>query len=256
MLTLCFTYAAEIDKTEARAGMKNEKAAEKSGTTWKDLLKTLITTSVVISAILGGIITLINNFMISPIISYTYGDTRDSFSVQADFRSVFMRLYPQMLICYGQDVILVTHLSGYYETELVYFTDGVGCADKINQNYCSGLMNQIRIGVLERLRESYGEEAVKEMEQQLSIYVSLLGGVQYENRLGNEVKRYCIIEQNGLVQDYKDDDEEIVQRLYENETVLGENLVPMNENIQISQMVETVTEEISELYESDRGSNS
>ena len=196
-----------------------------------------------------------NNYLITPKIQYTYGREKDTFSVQSDFRGISMCAYPQMLICYDDYVILVTHLDKYYDQEVVHFEDKVGCAEKINQAYSDKLMQYIRESVLARLKESHSEDAMKEINEKFEIYISLIGGVQYENQLGNRVKKYCIIENNGLVIDYKYNAEEIANRLFENEIVLSDNVNAIEENAEISQMIEVVTKEVAQLYEGDYSSN-
>ena len=75
-----------------------------------------------------------NNYFVSPKIEYIYDDKKDAFSVQADFRGITMRVYPQMLICYDNYVILVTHLDEYYDQEFIYFKNKMGYVNKINRS--------------------------------------------------------------------------------------------------------------------------
>lgn len=197
-----------------------------------------------------------NNYFVSPKIEYIYDDKKDAFSVQADFRGITMRVYPQMLICYDNYVILVTHLDEYYDQEFIYFTNKMGYVNKINQEDSDKLMQYIREAVLERLKESQNEDTIEEINEKFKIFISLIGGVQYENKLGNQINKYCIIEQNGLVIDYEFNAEEIEKRLFENEIVLGNDLDMIGENVEINKIIEVVTKEVVQLYERDYSNDS
>ena len=117
-------------------------------------------------------------------------------------------------------------------------------------------MQYIREAVLERLKESQNEDAIEEINEKFKIFISLIGGVQYENKLGNQINKYCIIEQNGLVIDYEFNAEEIEKRLFENEIVLGNDLDMIGENVEINKIIEVVTKEVVQLYERDYSNDS
>lgn len=224
--------------------MENHNTKNKSGIIL-DILKFILPTGAVF--IIGAF--LLNNYFIKPKISYSQDEVRDNFYIQSDFRGVSMRIYPQMIICYDNYIILVTHLDGYYEDEFINFEDGVASAIRTKQDYCDMLLKYIRDSLLEELNVSYGDEEIKEISKKLNIYISLLGGVQYENRLGNIIKKYCIIEANGLVVDYGYNEDEIKNRLYENELVLGDNPNVITANDEVNKIVKTVSEEIGILYD-------
>lgn len=192
-----------------------------------------------------------NNYVVSPKIKYNRGEKKDTFSVQADFRGISMRIYPQMLICYDRYVILVTHLDGYYEQEFIHFKGRTGYVKKSNQDYSDKLRQYIRSAVLEKVNESQDEKTVKEVSRKFNIFISLIGGVQYENRMGNSVHEYCIIELNGLIKDYGCDGREIKNRLFENEVVLSDDLKVIDKSAEISKMVEVVSKEVIQLCERD-----
>ena len=191
-----------------------------------------------------------NNYFVSPKIEYIYDDKKDAFSVQAYFRGITMRVYPQMLICYDN------YVDEYYDQEFIYFKNKMGYVNKINQEDSDKLMQYIREAVLERLKESQNEDAIEEINEKFKIFISLIGGVQYENKLGNQINKYCIIEQNGLVIDYEFNAEEIEKRLFENEIVLGNDLDMIGENVEINKIIEVVTKEVVQLYERDYSNDS
>lgn len=193
-----------------------------------------------------AVIVIYNNLLISPVMRYN--DDTGVFTVQANFRGIAMRVYPQMVIQYKDTVILVAHLDGYLEREMIQFDDNKAVIIKDHQDYCDRLLSYIRKAVLHELRKTYGDKAANDISEHFEISVSFIGGVQYQAPLGNEIKKYCIIERNGLLVDYIDDMEKVEQRLYEYEIKLSDNPETIDTSSEVNDIVSVVAAEIGRLY--------
>lgn len=138
-----------------------------------------------------------------------------TFGVDDEYRSLKLRVYPQLIIKYGNSVYLQIHLQGYYENEFLIFGEDLQCtAVKENQKCVYDLQNYLFEEIVNELNTMWKIDE-QEAEKELQLYVSNIGFVKYVNKRGNDVKRYCIIEDDGLVIDYDIDDEEIINRLFE-----------------------------------------
>ena len=188
---------------------------------WMELLKSLVSTGVILAVFNW----FYGNYLAMPHMAYQASGNQDVFSAEEKFRSISMYAHPQLLIRYGGYVLGIIRLERFYRSDFVHFTDSVGRFERINQESCAKVREHIRAGILSRLSEALSPEAMAEIEQRLTVDLSLLGGVEYENRLGNEIKPYCIIEEDGNVLDYPKDSSEIEHRLCERTVVLGEYLL-------------------------------
>lgn len=209
----------------------------------KEIMVSLLSTGV----LLTGFLWVYNNFLVSP--AMRYNDDTGVFTVQADFRGVSMRVYPQMIIRFKNTVILVTHLGGYLESEMIQFNEKEAVIVKDHQEYCDRLLSNIRKAVLRKLQEVYGADAVNEISKQFEVSVSFICGVQYQAPLGNKIRKYCIIEHNGLLVDYLDNMKKVEQRLYEYEIELSDNLETIYTSSEVKDIVSVVAAEIGRLYE-------
>lgn len=143
------------------------------------------------------------NYVAAPKIQY-YPDEQkgvDRFTVPSDFRSVRLGVEAHLIIQCGKHVISVINLTNYYKDNVVLFHQGSGVAERENQAQIPYLRERIDQELQEKLTEDHGEKVLEQVGP-LYVYVSLLGGVKYQNLLGNTINRQCIIGQDSLVQDY------------------------------------------------------
>lgn len=203
----------------------------------KYLLPHLLTIGVITSAYL--------NFLAPPVLIYKAetGEFENIF----DSRGITMRIYPQMLIRVKDDVVLVAHLDGYLEHETIHFNGKKASMIKAHQEYCNELRNYIRLAILDDLRKTYGNQVSEEIEKNLHLSVSFLGGVQYQTLLGNQVLKYCILESDGLIVDYEENAERIQQRLFETDITLYDDLRAIAADTQVTAVIDSAVAEIGDL---------
>lgn len=206
----------------------------------------LLISAGVLGSMFRGCYWVYQNYFVEPILTY-YADTGE-FSVQADFRGITMRVYPQMEIRVDNVVFQMTHLSRYFESEMVYFKDRKGCVKKINEEYERELRAYVRAGILTALEESLGEEAMEEIDAHLRVSVSFVAGVEYQAPFRNKPKRYCVIESNGLLVNYGTNEEKIKERLYESELTLKEDPDEVPMDPQVGEIIRVSAEEIGHWY--------
>lgn len=210
-----------------------------------DFLSKLISAGL-LSLLFSGCFWVYNNLLVVPILKYN--DNTGEFTVQADFRGISMRIYPQMLICVDNTVFQVTHLSGYFEHEMIYFQERQASVERINQEYENKLLSYIKIGIINELETTLGEESAEKINHRLNIYVSFIGGVQYQVPYGNEIKKYCIIERSGLLTDYGTNVKQIRERLFESELTLYEDSDMIAMDQQVAEIIRVSAAEIGRWY--------
>lgn len=187
------------------------------------------------------------NFILMPIISYD--KNTDEFTVAYRSRAISLYARPQMVVRYGDTVILLTHLMGYYEHENIYFKDNKASLTKANTKYAERLMSYVRAAVLEELREEHSDESIAEIDGQLFVYMSMICGIQYQTRFGNLVNKYCIIESDGMLVDCAPDSDKVKDRLYDYEIVLGDDTGSISTSEDVNKLVGTVVEGVELLYD-------
>lgn len=206
----------------------------------------LVVSAGLLTAVFQGCRWVYCNYFAEPILQYDANS--GEFSVQMDFRGITMRVYPQMEIRVDNVIFQVTHLDGYFEREMVYFKDKKAYVKKTNQGYEKKLRSHVREGILTALEESLGEAVAADIDSRLKISVSFIAGVQYQAPLGNEPKKYCIIENNGLLIDCGPDAKKIQERLYESELILKEDPDKIPMDPQIGEIIRVSAEEIGRWY--------
>lgn len=211
----------------------------------------------VVAAVLAALITCIGDLYLNhwntPKLKCDPSSDRDRFYVEDDYRALKISLRPQIVVRYGGHVVLLSYLKDYYENELVIFSDGSGTAEKTDQDMTDALLFFIRESLLERLEQSCGETVMREIEPNLSVYISVLGGVTYTNERGNYDKLYCIIVEDGSVLDYSAKEEIISNRLFEYKIEIPDDSAGMEQDESIETLIQSVAEHISENYLTEAG---
>lgn len=227
------------------SGLKNKTCEKNIRKIILNVLKSVIP-FLVTSGILLGIY---RNYLEKPKISCIPKEEKDTFSVEKNFRGVSMKIYPQMIVQYDRYIVLVTHLNGYYENDSLIFEEGKCEATKMNQEYLKKMMDYIRKEIILGLEKGYGTDISSEIDSDLYVYVSLLGGVKYTNKRGNNENMYCIIERDGIVIDYSIDANEIKERLYEYEVDLQSSSLEMEKDDDIQKMINVIKKEVKKAYD-------
>lgn len=206
----------------------------------------------IVSALLKWVITLgvlpalFLNFCVQP--SLNFQPKSYEFSTNYKFRSIVMRLYPQMRIRVGNDVLLMAHLNGFFEQETLYFKDGKATAVRAHQEYQEQMFEYMRESIISKVREMYGNDIAEEIARQLNISVTFLGSVRYQTLLGNYVHQYCVFEDDGVLVDVKKNAGIIWTRLYETEFILHDNPSEIVWDEQVEAAITSVAEEIGGFY--------
>ncbi len=190
---------------------------------------------------------ILTNFLLMPVIGYD--KNTDEFTIATEFRNVTMHIRPQMVVRYGDTVIILTHLQGYYEHETIYFSNGKASLAKANQKYANRLMSYVRTAVQEELQaDGYSVEQIDEINEQLFIYMTMLCGITYETKFGNNVQRYCIIENDGILQDCSRNSGEVQERLFDYELkIADDDADSISTSEEVYALICSVVEEIEAL---------
>lgn len=116
--------------------------------------------------------------MDKPIIkAYEQNDSME-FEINGDYRSVSMKIHPQLLIQYRNKVILSIYLMDYYKNEFLQFnTEGKCSAQKQYEEYVGSLQRYLK----EKIVRKVSDEHRVDIKEELQIYVSSVGGVSYVN---------------------------------------------------------------------------
>lgn len=152
------------------------------------------------------------NHFVPPKIQCTPGEEQDTFKVPDEFRAVKLKLKAQVIIQCGIHVISIITVENLYENEVVIFEGNSGVAKKERQKQVDHLRVHIDQEIRRALTEAYGEDIFQEIGP-LNVYFSLLGGTEYQNLRGDRKYRQCIISQDGLVQDYSEEERIITKRM-------------------------------------------
>lgn len=220
-----------------------EDESEKSGSASKWFMG--IISFIGMGTIISVMLFLYNGFLKQPQIKCIIKGDEKIFSVKDDFRSISINLHPQMIIRFDDNYILQIYLEGYYEEEKINFDENKEAkAVHCHVEYVEELQKYMKKKIISDVCLSNGDISAAEINERLHIYVNTLGGVKYESEEGNEEKRYCITEQDGIVIDYDVLDEEISNRLYEASLVMKDDLESMETDEEINCIIHGVAEEI------------
>lgn len=223
---------------------------EKISMTFKGFWKSVKWGSV-FSALGVVVIFLYKNFLIMPNIKCTIDDEQNKmvFSSKEDFRGITLKLYPQMVIQFDDYVVLLIHLDKYFQKDYLYFDENNKCQTEIQgKEYADKLEYYMREEIIRLVDAQDNRISQDEISNRLKIYISVLGGVRYETKEGNEEKRFCVIVEDGLVQDYDDHDQEITCRLNETSLEIQENIVGIETDTEIQTIIFEIVRQLELLY--------
>ena len=169
---------------------------------------------------------------------------QDRYYESMNYRSMKLVARPQIVVRYGDCVVASVYLEEYYQNEHIIFTDGTGTAGKADKGRTDALRLYIREEVLASLVQSHSELSVQEIDANLFVYISILGGVTYTNERGSYDKRFCITEEDGSVLDYGTEEEVIRCRLHEYQIKLPASLSDMKQDDRIKTLIQSSAEYI------------
>lgn len=169
---------------------------------------------------------------------------QDRYYESTAYRSIKLVARPQIIVRYGNCVVVSVYLEDYYQNEHIIFTDGTGIAGKTDKDSTDALLLYIRAEVLNSLVQSHSELSIKEIDANLFVYISILGGVTYTNEQGSNDKRFCITEEDGSVLDYGTDEKVIRRRLREYQIKLPASQSDMEQDDRIKTLIQSSAEYI------------
>ncbi len=184
------------------------------------------------------------NCLVEPTFIYDPADSEDTLTVTDDFSGIRALLEPQMIIRFKNYILLCVHLDGYYESEGMVFTGNKAVYKKCRQEYCDRLKSFVKNAVIGELKNSSEIKNPKQLESDLQVYVSIIGGVNYKNSKGNDVHGLCIIEDNNIMINYDMNDKEVTNRLYEADYTLGDDPALIEYDPEVRKIVTCVSDEV------------
>lgn len=218
-------------------------------TVWEIVIECLKVTGIVTLLVTAATF-LHRNYFKEPKLTYSPsvdGETI-TFSTAGDYRSITMEVHPQLVIKYGNTVILRVYLIGYYESESLSFSEEKKAKAVIcNGEYVQKLKEYLEDGIIQTLGEVCGEAEAKE---NLDIYLETVGRVKYENALANQVKTKGIIISHAEeeIRDVEIDSKEMESRCCEVDLELKENLLDLEQDETVKEMKTQILDEIIKYY--------
>lgn len=204
----------------------------------------------------GGIGTIIwyiyGTYLKQPNIECVVKENEITYSVREESRGFTLKLHPQIVIQFDNHIVLLIYLKEYYEEEFLYSSESEKGrkvqATMQHVEYVNELQRYIKDEIITIICSDDNKISKKEMNKRLKVYVSTLGGIRYTLLEGNEEKRFCVIETEGIVKDYDENSKEILSRLYETQLRVTDDLDAIKAEEKISNIIEGVAKEIVLLY--------
>ncbi len=204
----------------------------------------------------GGIGTFIwyiyGTYLKQPNIECVVEKNEITYSVREESRGFTLKLHPQIVIQFDDHIVLLIYLKEYYEEEFLYFSEGEKGrkvqATMQHVEYVNELQRYIKDEIISIISSEDNQISKEEMNKRLKVYISTLGGIRYTLLEGNEEKRFCIIETEGIVKDYDENSKEILSRLYETQLRVTGDLDELKAEEKVSNIIEGVAKEIVLLY--------
>lgn len=196
-----------------------------------------------------------SNYFAKPTIKCQKSGNQVEFSLNGDFKSVNLIVHPQLLVQYGNYIVLPVYLKNYYDKEEFVLDNEKTKSEKINYDeYVEGLKIVLEDMIVEYISRKNPDWDSGQLRDDLEISLSVMGGVRYQNMWGDEENRQCIIEEDGEVFLVGKNDGEIVSRLYnETEIKVRGNVIGIKRSLKIERIVQVVSEEIMEIELKERG---
>lgn len=194
---------------------------------------------------------LYKGFLIMPNIKCTIDDEVNTinFSVTEEFRSITIKLHPQIVVQFDNYVLLLIYMDDYFQNEYIYFDEeNKGHALIKRDDYANKLKHYMKDEIIRLVCAQDSKISPYEMSERLKIYISILGGVRYETKEGNEEKRFCIIIQDGIMKEYEEHDDEIMNRLNETTLVMRDNVIEIDRDMEIEIIILEMVKQINLLY--------
>lgn len=126
-----------------------------------------------------------------------------------------LRLHPQLVTRYRDYFLLAVYLEGYLEDEYVDLNSGEGTATAVDSASTDELILHIRSSVLDHIEERYGAEVRRQVDANLIMYISTIGGATYVNEGGESSQNICIMGADNIFLNYAPEKQVIFDRLYE-----------------------------------------
>lgn len=197
-------------------------------------------------AIMAAVFWIFSSFFAWP--NIRYNKLSDEFTISNNSRAVSMYVRPQMVIRYHNTVVLLTHLVGLYEHEVVYFIDGKASMNRVRGDEAEGLMSYVRTAVLNEIDSQHEKGLINytanDINDGLHVYMSMVCGIRFQSELGNKPDAFCVVENDGIIVDCFPNSSYIEDRLRDYRIVLDDQLEPLSENAAVKAIVSSVIKEV------------
>lgn len=190
-----------------------------------------------------------NNYFAEPKWICTQTETGYTFATEGDFRGENLRPERQILVEHEEHIVAIIPLENYYEEGYLSFGGRTEIEVGANRAHESELVRYVKNGILEDLGREGGGEFTRKAETGLLVYPSMLGGVEYQNKWGNNTKNRAIIEQDYIVLNYKENDKVVKQRSRVSTVILDAGLSPADQQEALDQVIREAVKEIQKLEE-------
>ena len=201
--------------------------------------------AVLVTTLITFVKVVYRNHMIEPKLKCDISSpTQDRYFESASYRSMKLVARPQILVRYKNCVVISVYLAEYYQNEYIFFTDGIGIACKADKERVDALRAYIKEEILTSLAQSHSKVSTQEIDANLFVYISILGGVTYTNERGSYDKMFCITEEDGSILDYNTKEKVISHRLREYDIKLPANPSDMKQDDKIKTLIQSSAEYI------------
>ncbi len=213
-----------------------KKKNEKVKSIFVEFLLSVVTSGAILQFVVPFIY---KNYFETPVIQSRVEENKIIFTVDSEFRSLTMRLYPQFLIVHKGIIVKAINISKYYEKNFLEFNnDGVCSVEIKHQSYAEKVRDYLDLQIERELSSRHLEE------ETTIVKISTLGIVEYQNLRGEMKKSYYVILEKGMVYDEELSSPEVSSRLSKMKLIMRENLQGVEYNQRIQEIVNDVLNEI------------
>lgn len=159
-----------------------------------------------------------------------------------------LKLHPQLVVRYRSHILLAVYLDGYLDDEYVDLNSGEGTATAVDQAGTEELIRHIRDSVLDRIEVAHGEKARRQIESEMVMYISTIGGVTYVNEGGNTAQKFCIMGYDNIFLDYSPEDRVVTKRLNEKQLPLINGRADLSRDGNVEQIITALSDCIDQRF--------
>ncbi|MBQ9610223.1 MAG: hypothetical protein IJV15_12365 [Lachnospiraceae bacterium] len=175
----------------------------------------------------GGFIAFIyHNMIIAPSFNYYEDDNSIKYTVNGQFKEVYVTLHPQLIVYFDNKIYYIAYLKNYYSEEQFYInTSDEDSSVIVEYKYCDSankFCDSLRYELSQKLIDEF-EFSQSYVDDNLKIELSTIAGVKYQNNESDKERKICFIQTNGGIKRYSINSKTIKNRMMEDEINLFKN---------------------------------